>query len=247
MRPRCGWSRKAPGTRRWFWFTVTQDAADMSQSPALTLLYGGTFDPFHNGHLAIARLAGAALSVPVTLVPAADPPHRPPPGANAQQRLAMLEAAVAGDAGLCVDRRELDRPGRSYTVDTLRSLRAERGPEAPLALLLGADSFLGLPDWHQWKALFELAHLVVADRHGSVLGDLPPVLAEAVASRWVDDPQELHAAPAGQVLRLHQPLQSESASEVRRRIASGAAWPGLVPPSVAAFITHHGLYGVTGL
>lgn len=213
----------------------------------LHLIYGGTFDPFHNGHLAIARLAGAALSVPVTLVPAADPPHRPPPGANAQQRLAMLEAAVAGDPGLRVDRRELDRPGPSYTVDTLRSVRAELGGQTPLALLLGADSFLGLPTWHAWEELFELTHCIVADRSGSLLGQLPPALAARAASRWADGADCLKHSPAGRVLLLHQPLQSESASEVRQRIASGASWQGLVPPPVAAFIAGHGLYGASGL
>ncbi|WDS37350.1 nicotinate-nucleotide adenylyltransferase [Pseudoxanthomonas sp.] len=219
----------------------------MSSPRALTLIYGGTFDPFHNGHLAIARLAGAALAVPVTLIPAADPPHRPPPGANAQQRLAMLEAAVAREPGLRVDRRELDRPGRSFTVDTLRSLRAELGPEAPLALVLGADSFLGLPTWHAWEDLFGLAHFVVADRFGSLLGQLPPALGERVAACWADEADALKHSPAGRVLCLHQPLQSESASDVRQRIASGASWQSLVPPPVAAFITGHGLYGATGL
>jgi nicotinate-nucleotide adenylyltransferase len=221
--------------------------ADVSLMPALTLIYGGTFDPFHKGHLAIARIAGAALSTPVTLVPAADPPHRPPPGANARQRLAMLEAAVAGEPGLRVDRRELDRPGRSYTVDTLRSLRGELGPDAPLALLVGADSFLGLPGWHEWEALFDLAHFVVADRSGSLINALPPALAAMTASRWTEFPAVLRATPAGKVLCLHQPLQDASASEVRHRIAAGAPWRALVPPPVAAFIHSHGLYGATGL
>ncbi|TBV75036.1 nicotinate-nucleotide adenylyltransferase [Pseudoxanthomonas winnipegensis] len=216
------------------------------ESP-LHVIYGGTFDPFHNGHLAIAQLAAAALAAPVTLVPAADPPHRPPPGANAPQRLAMLQAAVAGLPALRVDRRELDRPGHSYTVDTLRSLRDELGPQAPLVLLLGADSFLGLPGWHRWQELFALAHLVVAERAGSGLGELPAALAAQVQARWVQDPAALHAAPAGQVLRLHQPLQLESASEVRRRIVAGGDWQALVPPPVAAFIRAHGLYGMAGL
>ncbi|SEL79117.1 nicotinate-nucleotide adenylyltransferase [Pseudoxanthomonas sp. GM95] len=219
----------------------------MASIPALTLIYGGTFDPFHNGHLAIARIAGNALFAPVTLIPAADPPHRPPPGADAAQRLAMLEAAVAGDACLRVDRRELDRQGRSYTVDTLRSLRADLGPEAPLALLVGADSFLGLPSWHDWEALFELAHLVVADRSGSLIDSLSPALADKTATRWANEAAQLHASPAGRVLCLHQPLHDVSASEVRRRIAEGGDWQALVPPPVAVFIRAHGLYGAAGL
>lgn len=215
--------------------------------PPMTVIYGGTFDPFHNGHLAIARLAAAALDAPVTLMPAADPPHRPPPGANAEQRLAMLQATVTGMPELRVDRRELDRAGRSYTVDTLRDLREELGAQAPLVLLLGADSFLGLPGWHQWQALFGLAHLVVAEREGSTLAALPDALVSEVAGRWVQTPAALRQSPAGCVLRLHQPLQAGSASEVRRRLQEGTDWQALVPPPVAAFIQARGLYGVAGL
>ena len=102
------------------------------------ILYGGTFDPVHNGHLAIARAAWQRLGSPVRMMPAADPPHRPPPGASAQDRAEMLALAVADEPGLCVDRRELERTGRSYTVDTLRALRADE-PDLPVAMLLGAD------------------------------------------------------------------------------------------------------------
>lgn len=209
----------------------------------LKLFYGGTFDPVHNGHLAIARAARDELDTHVRLMPAADPPHRVPPGANAGQRALMLGLAVAGEPGLVVDRRELDREGRSYTIDTLRELRIELGPDQPLALLIGADSFIGLPTWREWRELFEFTHFVVAPRPGSPLdGDLPPELAMAVASRWSDSPRDLKSGPAGRIFRLSQPLQPESASEVRRRIASNEDWQGLVPPAVAAFITAKGLY-----
>ena len=124
----------------------------------LAIWYGGTFDPVHNGHLAIARAAADTFGVPVTLVPAAGPPHRTAPGADAAQRAHMLDLAVAGDRRLRVDRRELQRPGPSWTVDTLRELRAERGAAAPLALLVGADSFRSLPTWKHWRQLPELAH-----------------------------------------------------------------------------------------
>ena len=154
--------------------------------PGLLVLYGGTFDPVHNGHLAIARAAREALGVDIHLVPAADPPHRPPPGAAAEDRVAMLHLALADQPGLQPDLRELERHAidatrRSYSVDTLRELRAERGAAAPIALLVGADSFVGLPTWKCWRELFDLAHFVVASRAGSPLdGDLPPLLAEAV-------------------------------------------------------------------
>jgi len=221
----------------------------MTGPASLRVFYGGTFDPVHHGHLAIARAAHAALDTPIALMPAADPPHRPPPGASAADRVAMLELALAGEPGLCLDLRELARPGRSYSIDTLRALRAELGEAAPIALLVGADSFLGLPTWKDWHALFALAHFVVAERTGSPLeATLPPDLAQAVSGRWRDDPMALRTAPAGHVLRLRQPLHPQSASELRARIADGRPWRHLVPAAVADYIGARGLYGapVTG-
>ena len=225
----------------------------MASSSALTVLYGGTFDPVHNGHLAIARAACDELGVPVWLMPAADPPHRAAPGANALQRAAMLELAVANEQGLHVDLRELrraerDPDSRSYTIDTLRELRGEFGPTLPLALLLGADSFIGLHTWREWRSLFDLAHMVIAERPGSPLdGELPQQLAQEAAGRWREKAALLATTPAGGIFRLRQPLHAESASEVRRRIARGGPWQALLPPEVAAYITLHGLYGLPAL
>lgn len=210
---------------------------------SLRVYYGGTFDPVHDGHLAIARAARDALDATIRLMPAADPPHRAPPGANAAQRARMLDLAVAGEPRLLVDTRELARAGRSYTVETLRELRREIGAAAPVALLVGADSFLDLPQWREWQALFDLAHFVVAQRPGSSLEQgLAPELAALVAGRDAADPAVLRAAPAGRVLRLNQPLYAESASEVRQRIAAGQPWQDLVPAPVAVYIERHGLY-----
>ena len=219
---------------------------DACPADAVHIVYGGTFDPIHHGHLAIARAARDALAVPVHLTPAADPPHRAPPGADAGQRARMVALAIEGEAGLVLDARELRRDGPSYTVDTLRELRRERGP-VPIALLLGADSLLGLPAWHQWEALPGLAHLIVADRRGSDLdARLPPPLASALRGRWTDDPGALRRHPAGRVLRLHQPLHPGSATAVRAAIAAGGPWRGLVPDAVAEHIARQRLYGVHG-
>ena len=213
----------------------------------LHLFYGGTFDPVHNGHLAIACAARDALQTAVRLMPAADPPHRAPPGADAGQRAHMLDLAVTGIHGLLVDRRELERQGRSYTIDTLRDLRAELGPAQPLALLIGADSFIGLPTWRDWRELFQHAHFVVARRPGSPLdADLPYELAAEVEGRWANHTGELGQVPAGKVFLLDEPLHPESASEVRRRIAARGDWQALVPPPVAAFILAEGLYSAAG-
>ena len=209
----------------------------------LELFYGGTFDPVHNGHLAIARAARDELGCEVRLMPAADPPHRAPPGADVAQRAQMLDLAVANQPGLRVDRRELQRKGRSYTVDTLRELRQELGETQPLALLIGADSFVGLPSWRDWRQLFDLTHFVIAPRPGTPLdGELPAELAAMAYGRWADTPEMLKSEPAGHLYLLDQPLQPESASDIRRRIAAGEPWQDLVVPAVARFIAANDLY-----
>ena len=209
----------------------------------LRVYYGGTFDPVHDGHLAIARAARDVLDATIRLMPAADPPHRAPPGASATRRAAMLDLAIAGEAGLRVDRRELRRAGRSYSIDTLVDLRSEFGPQVPIALLVGADSFVDLPDWHRWRELFEHAHFVVAERPGSPLdGDLRPELAVELEGRWCASPARLHERPAGLVLRLRQPLHAGSATAVRRHIAAGQPWRDDVPVAVADYIQRHHLY-----
>jgi len=209
----------------------------------LELFYGGTFDPVHNGHLAIARAAREELGCEVRLMPAADPPHRAPPGADAAQRAQMLDLAVANQPGLRVDRRELQRQGRSYTVDTLRELRQELGETQPLALLIGADSFVGLPSWREWRQLVDLTHFVIAPRPGTPLdGGLPAELAGMAHGRWADTPEMLKSEPAGHLYLLDQSLQPESASDIRRRIASGEPWQSLVALPVARFIAANGLY-----
>ncbi|MCX7033431.1 MAG: nicotinate-nucleotide adenylyltransferase [Arenimonas sp.] len=214
---------------------------------AWELLYGGTFDPVHAGHLAVARAAQAALGADVAFLPAADPPHRQAPGASAAQRARMLELAIAGEPHFTVDRRELHRDGPSWTVDTLRGLRAERGPAAPLAWLVGADAFRGLPDWHHWRELFGLAHFVVAVRPGHGLDALPDDLAQACAGRWTDRATDLANEPAGRLLRLDMPLHPASATELRRRLRAGEPPGDWLAGPVADFVRAQGLYrGGTG-
>ena len=216
----------------------------MTARPDLRVFYGGTFDPVHNGHVAIARAARDACGVDIHVLPAADPPHRAPPGATAADRVAMVALAIVGEPGLVLDLRELERDGPSWSVVTLRALRAELGPEAPLAWLVGADSFAGLPTWKDWRELLALAHFIVAERPGSPLDrGLSPELAEALTGRWTDEPARLRASACGRVLRLHQPLQQHSATDLRRRIAAGLPWRDLVAPAVADYIVERGLYG----
>ncbi len=216
----------------------------MSFALPLRAFYGGTFDPVHNGHIAIALAARDALGTTIWLMPAADPPHRTAPGAGAEDRAAMLDLAIQGHAGLRVDRRELARETPSYTIDTLRELRAKHGDQAPLAFLIGADSLHGLATWKEPEALIAGAHWVVAERPGSALDEhLPPEAARLVGARWTLDAAALRNSPGGKVLRLRQPLHEASATQIRRRIAAGETWHHLLPLPVSRYIVEHGLYG----
>jgi len=213
-----------------------------------TILYGGTFDPVHNGHIAVAAAVAEAFAVRVHLLPAADPPHRASPGASAAQRAEMLDLAVAGQPGLRVDRRELARGGASFTIDTLREVRAELGPDAPVIWLLGSDALVGLAGWKHWRGLFELAHVLAYKRPGNELGRdwlqqrAPEVFAE-IAPRWCSNAQ-LAERPAGG-FSIFQPRveRPESASDVRSLATGNGDWMSLVPPSVARYILDRRLYG----
>jgi nicotinate-nucleotide adenylyltransferase len=202
-------------------------------------ILGGTFDPVHNGHLRVALEAAEFLDAEVRLVPSRVPPHRPPPLAGADERAAMLRAALAGQQRLALDERELRREGPSWTIDTLISLRTEMGADRPLVLLLGADAFAGLPDWHRWHELFDLAHIGVLTRAGHQ-PVLPIALRTRIASRRAWESTALSASPAGRVLTITVTPLDISASQVRDLVATGRDPRWLVPDAVLAQL---GVYG----
>jgi len=213
--------------------------------PTLGIL-GGTFDPIHNGHVELAREVRSAIGLAaVRLVPAGDPPHRAAPVATAAHRLEMVELAIEGIAGLEVDAREIDRPGRSYTIDTLESLRAE-SPQRPLALIVGADAFIGLPTWHRWRDLFAVAHLVVVARPGV---PIDVALGGPIADEWrrrhtEDEPSALADPQGGLIFVQAITPHPISASSIRNALVDGntTAVKGLLPPVVLAYIERNRLY-----
>lgn len=190
-------------------------------------IFGGTFDPVHLGHLSVAWEASELLDADVHLMPASVPPHRPPPIASALQRVAMLRAALHGQSRLALDTRELEREGPSYTIDTLFELRAEQGAR-PLVLLIGADAFAGLPSWHRWGELFDLAHIGVLSRPG-VEAVLPDDLQREIAGRRVDDMVAWRHASAGNVIELTVTPLEISATRIRDLLASGREPRYLLP------------------
>jgi len=206
-------------------------------------LLGGTFDPVHVGHLRAAIEAREALHADeIRLLPCAVPPHREQPAVGPEQRLLMLQAAIAGIPGLHTDARELQRSGPSYTYDTLLSVRGEIGERRPLVLVLGADAFAGLPTWYRWREITNVAHIAVLtrpDAHGLI----DPRLEDLLASAGTADPARLAAAAAGQVLRLQIPPMPVSSTLVRTRLRQGRSVRFLVPDAVIEMIADAGWYG----
>jgi nicotinate-nucleotide adenylyltransferase len=214
--------------------------------PPLAIL-GGTFDPVHYGHLHAADDVRRALALPeVRMIPSGDPPHRAAPVASAAHRLAMLDLGVAEFPGLVPDGREIARAGKSYTVLTLEELRDER-PGRPLVLIVGADAFHGLPTWHRWNELFDLAHLVVVARPGVDPGaELPPELASEWNARATADRRRLDSAAGGAIYPQAIVPRDISSTAIRRALAEGPAGVanvrGLLPPAVLAYIDRNQLY-----
>ncbi|HKK55093.1 nicotinate-nucleotide adenylyltransferase [Marinobacter sp.] len=209
----------------------------------MKLIYGGTFDPVHHGHLRLAVELREHLAIAeIALVPSHIPPHRESPGASSDRRLELLRLAIEDEPGLAVDDRELNRQGASYTADTLRQIRQEIGPDEPLVMVVGTDSFAGFDRWREWERIPELAHIIVVVRPGS---SIPPesAPAELLAARAASSVDELHASPAGRVIVLEPPLMDISASGLRERIADGRSPRYLLPDPVWHRICQLGLYG----
>lgn len=191
-------------------------------------ILGGTFDPVHNGHLAAAgELLDAADIDEVWLIPNARPPHRTAPtDATPEDRMRMVELAVAGRPRLRALRIEVDRGGVSYTIDTIRALEREF-PGTRFILLLGYDAALEIRHWHEADSLLSGSSFIVFNR--------PEV---AVAAQTIYD----LGFPPPRTRIVHVDTPAISAHQVRDRLARGAAIDDLVPASVAAYITAHGLY-----
>ncbi|MGZ8437324.1 MAG: nicotinate-nucleotide adenylyltransferase [Candidatus Limnocylindrales bacterium] len=215
----------------------------MSDGPAAIVagslgVLGGTFDPIHVAHLALAQEAAETLGLErILFVPAGSPPHKPgvavTPGAD---RLAMVRLAIAGNERFEVSRIELDREGPSYTVDTLEALAAGRrseladgGATGGITLILSADAFLGLRSWHEPHRVLQLARLAIAPRDG-----YPEAGPDFLASYFPD--------LADRAVFLDGPRVRLSASVLRERAAAGRTLRYLVPDAVVAYIGDHDLY-----
>ena len=211
-------------------------------------ILGGTFDPIHFGHLRLAQEALEQCNLAaVRFIPSGTPPHRNAPYASAQQRLDMVRLALQGNPAFVLDKREADRIGPCYTVDTLTALRAELGPQQPLCLLMGGDAFLLLHTWHEWKQIFGLAHIVAIQRArglplGNAMSKADATLRNEYHARLAPAPRALHDSSAVAILVVDMPALEISATDIRRRCAEKKDIHYLLPDAAADYIQSHNLY-----
>ena len=204
-------------------------------------ILGGTFDPVHFGHLRPALEIQQSLGLEeIRLIPGHVPPHRSEPHATPQQRLDMLQEAVAGDAAFTIDPREYQREGPSYTLDTLVSLRADL-PDKTLCLLVGMDAFCGFDSWHRWREILDYCHLVVMSRPG---GELPGggELADFIGRHQVRDAAQLKTRDSGLLLFYPVTELAISGTRIRGLLAAGKRADFLLPRRVLEIIHNEGLY-----
>ncbi len=186
-------------------------------------IFGGTFDPVHNAHVALARVAREQLHLDEVLwIPAGRPSQKTRELAPAADREAMVRLAIAGEPGFTLDRSELRRHGTSYTLDTVRELQSAAA-DTEWVLIIGQDQYAGLHTWRDWRELLGLVTLAIANRPGAKL-----VVDAEVAAR------------AHHVVML--PMMDISSTEIRARIARGEPVDDVVPAAVARYIESHRLY-----
>lgn len=207
-------------------------------------LLGGTFDPVHFAHLRLAVEAAEQLQLAsVRWIPSGQPGHRGVPAAGADHRLAMLRLAIADEPRFALDEADARSAAPTFTVETLARLRAELGPTVPLVLIIGADQLLAFDTWREWKRLFDLAHIAVAERPrfeigaGALTGDLAAEFA-----RRATEPAALERTSAGGITSFRMTPLDISASAIRDAVAAGRTPRYLLPDAVLDYIASHHLY-----
>jgi nicotinate-nucleotide adenylyltransferase len=214
-------------------------------------LLGGTFNPVHNGHLAITRQTREAIGLDqILFVPSNHPPHKSHDSlAPAKDRYEMVRLAIASNSSLAISDVELRRPGKSYSIDTIRLLQQEYGAQTELVFLIGLDAFLDFPSWRDPQTLLELCPFVVISRPGlsfrslSTLALLPPIPGPSLTDLDTGRISCLEVPLGKQRLTCLQLSPSAvSASDIRSRVRRGLPVANLLPPLVESYILQHHLY-----
>lgn len=215
----------------------------MHQTHKAIGILGGTFDPLHLGHLRMGLELHDALNlVKVHIIPTYQPTYREQPIATPEQRLAMVQCAVADEPALIADDREIRRKNSTYTIDTLIEMRSEM-PDTPFCLLVGIDAFLGFPSWHRWKEILAYAHIIVAHRPHYHLPQAG-IVAELIHAHLQNEISFIHEQMAGGILLRPITALEISATDIRKQIAMGRNPRYLLPDSVYNYIKQNGTYSI---
>jgi len=215
----------------------------LPQQPAIGI-YGGTFDPIHLGHLrTVLDVAEQCRLEQVRFIPSHTPPHRERPYCSEAQRVSLIKAAIHEETSFVLDRCELTRRGKSYTIDTLSDLR-QRFPSTPLCLIIGLDAFLTLPQWHQWEKLLHYAHIIITMRPNQPVASLswPCELQKRYNQAKITDYRILHHDLCGKIYFCQVTQLDISSTDIRKRIHQGRSIRYLVCDEVYRLITEQGLY-----
>jgi nicotinate-nucleotide adenylyltransferase len=207
------------------------------RQPQPEVVFGGTFDPVHKGHLAIARALVQQLKVTVRFVPVFKPGHRQPCEVSPDHRMAMLTLALEGEEGMLIDAYEFSLGETVPTSQLLRHLRSQLSSVTPLFFVLGEDAFVDLPNWVESDQILEMANLIVIPRkiekiEESILSEIPYLTA-------IED----NMVPSGRVFQLSFPKVETSATSIRAQLAAGGRSSAL-PQSVGDYIERQGLYRI---
>ncbi|MEZ5659585.1 MAG: nicotinate (nicotinamide) nucleotide adenylyltransferase [Burkholderiaceae bacterium] len=212
----------------------------MTGRSARIAILGGAFDPFHVGHIALARAAQVALTPDeFRLMPTGRSWQKPGQQTSAEHRLAMARIGAAELPGVSVDDREVRRQGPTYTVETLRELRAELGAHTCLILLLGSDQLHNLHTWWHYEELLALANLAITQRELTRLTNFPAPVEALVNAHGRD---ALSGAAAGELVFFRMPVTPVSSTHLRQALATGGPVDELVPRAVLDYIQANSLY-----
>jgi nicotinate-nucleotide adenylyltransferase len=204
-------------------------------------LFGGTFDPVHLGHINMAEQCVTELGLnELRFLPCAIPVHKALPKITDTHRLNMLELAIQGHNAFTIDKRELERQGRSYSLLTLQEYRTEQ-PNAAIVFLMGMDSFNSLTSWYEWQTITELCHIVVYQRPGEVFSP-DPALNSYVSHALVNSSAQLFTKKAGHCLFLTGPSFDAASSDIRKLINNQKPAEQFLASSVIDYIRTHQLY-----
>lgn len=205
-------------------------------------ILGGTFNPIHFGHLRMAQELADALKLDeVRFILSANPPHKNMPPVSAQHRNAMVQFAIENNPLFKLDTRELNRDGKSFTIDTLISLRKELGENVSLCLIMGSDAFTKLESWHHWRELLNFCHIILVQRP-KLQDKLSEVLTDFLQTNYTENVDDLVDKSNGYIHMQAISSQDISATNIRKMISQGNNTQYLLPDSVLQFIYKNKLY-----